>query len=126
LRRRAHGASRLSRPTSAAYWRPVSRASLAAWVRTAVGTAARMRSTASPPHVQSSSEWRPCEPAHTMVTARPAAAAHVAAAVTLTSAAMPIASAAREASNARVPLLVVKYTVFPRTCGLCHYTGELL
>jgi len=49
-----------------------------------------------------------------------------AAAVTLTSAATPIAAAARAARSARVPLLVVKNTVLPRTWAVRNSRGELL
>ena len=86
---------------------------------------ARMRSTRSPPHVQSSSDVAPCEPAHRMATSRPAPTAHGAAAVTLTSAATPIASAARAARRVRVPLLVVKKTVMPRTRAALELDGRV-
>src|SRR5262249_35484038 len=68
----------------------------------------------------------PGEPAQRMATARRAPAAHAAAALTLTSAATPMAAAARAARSARVPLLVVKKTVLPRTPTVPNSTGELL
>src|SRR3989454_7708626 len=85
-----------------------------------------MRSTASPAHAQSSRDRAPRDPAQRMATSRPPPAAQAAAAVTLTSAATPIAAAARAARSARVPLLVVKKTVLPRTWAVRNSRGELL
>ena len=56
---------------------------------------------------------------------RPCATAHGAAALAFTKAATPTAAAARTATSARVPLLVVKMTVRPPTRAGENSSGEL-
>jgi len=71
------------------------------------------------------SDGAPSEPEHSTVTSRPSRPAHAAAALTLMSAATPMAHAVRAAKSVRVPLLVVRNTILPSRRAAPNSTGEL-